>query len=865
MNYINEDIFPKNYKHLDVERKIVQEWDKENLYSNFNPDTKKKIFSVDTPPPTASGYLHIGHVFSYSHQDFIVRFRRMRGEEIFYPMGWDDNGLPTERRVQDYFNVRCDPEEKSVENILDKIEENKKSSSALKVSRNNFIELCHIVTTEDEKVFKELFMKIALSVDWNHEYTTIQDLPRELAQKSFIDLHEKGFVYNTDNPSLWDPEFQTAVAQAEIEDREMPGAFHDIRFQTDSGESFIISTTRPELLAACVGVAAHPEDKRFKHLIGKNAVTPLFGVEVPIFGSELVDMEKGTGILMVCTFGDNVDVQWWQENNLDTKIIVNKYGRLDEVDFGSKGWESKNPEEANIYYSRISGKNLKQAKTEIVEILSNKDNFEGEPALVGKPKEITHSVRFYERSKTPLEILSTRQWFVKLMDKKELLIEKSNQIDWHPDFMRKRFENWTENLQLDWCISRQRFFGVPFPLWYKLDQSSKPDYNNPIVANISDLPIDPTEDTPLGYSESDRGKPNGFIGEKDVFDTWFTSSLTPQIGGKWDKNDDFLDKVFPYDIRPQSHEIIRTWAFYTVVKSALHHNEIPWKNVIISGWVLDPDRKKMSKSKGNVVVPNDLIETYGADAVRYWAANARLGSDTTNDEQIFKVGKKLVVKLFNASKFVLNGAPESIDIKNITEPLDLSTVHLFNEYLDQITKNMENFQFSEALNKLEDFFWNYFTDNYIELVKNRSKFNDYGQKTTSGLTTLRLILENLLKLFAPFTPMITEEIWGWVYRNNNTNYQSIHLEKWPEKINLDFKDINSEPLIIAREAIGAVRKEKTNIGLSLGAEVKKVSLIINKDIQSALGSVIDDVKDASRSQSIVIKTDSGEGIRASID
>ena len=865
MNYINEDIFPKNYKHLDVERKIVQEWDKENLYSNFNPETKKKIFSVDTPPPTASGYLHIGHVFSYSHQDFIVRFRRMRGEEIFYPMGWDDNGLPTERRVQDYFNVRCDPEEKSVENILDKIEKNKKSSSALKVSRNNFIELCHIVTTEDEKVFKELFMKIALSVDWNHEYTTIQDLPRELAQKSFIDLHEKGFVYNTDNPSLWDPEFQTAVAQAEIEDREMPGAFHDIRFQADSGESFIISTTRPELLAACVGVAAHPEDKRFKHLIGKNAVTPLFGVEVPIFGSELVDMEKGTGILMVCTFGDNVDVQWWQENNLDTKIIVNKYGRLDEVDFGSKGWESKNPEEANIYYSRISGKNLKQAKTEIVEILSNKDNFEGEPALVGNPKEITHSVRFYERSKTPLEILSTRQWFVKLMDKKELLIEKSNQIDWHPDFMRKRFENWTENLQLDWCISRQRFFGVPFPLWYKLDQSSKPDYNNPIVANISDLPIDPTEDTPLGYSESDRGKPNGFIGEKDVFDTWFTSSLTPQIGGKWDKNDDFLDKVFPYDIRPQSHEIIRTWAFYTVVKSALHHNEIPWKNVIISGWVLDPDRKKMSKSKGNVVVPNDLIETYGADAVRYWAANARLGSDTTNDEQIFKVGKKLVVKLFNASKFVLNGAPESIDIKNITEPLDLSAVHLFNEYLDQITKNMDNFQFSDALNNLEDFFWNYFTDNYIELVKNRSKFNDYGQKTASGLTTLRLILENLLKLFAPFTPMITEEIWGWVYRNNNANYQSIHLEKWPEKINLDFKDINSEPLIIAREAIGAVRKEKTNIGLSLGAEVKKVSLIINKDIQSALDYVIDDVKDASRSQSIVIKTDSQEGIRASID
>ncbi|MBM01386.1 MAG: valine--tRNA ligase [Chloroflexi bacterium] len=865
MNYISEDIFPKNYRHLDVEGKIVREWDKENLYSNFNPNSKKKIFSVDTPPPTASGYLHIGHVFSYSHQDFIVRFRRMRGEEIFYPMGWDDNGLPTERRVQDYFNVKCDPEEKSVQNILGKIKENGKNSSALKVSRKNFIELCHIVTTEDEKVFKELFMKIALSVDWNHEYTTIQDLPRELAQKSFIDLYEKGFVYNTDNPSLWDPEFQTAVAQAEIEDREMPGAFHDIRFETDSNESFVISTTRPELLAACVGVAAHPDDKRFKHLIGKNAITPLFGIKVPVFGSELVDMEKGTGILMVCTFGDNVDVQWWQENNLDTRIIVNKYGRLDEVSFGSNEWESENPEKANNFYFRIAGKTLKQAKTEIVEMLSDKDNFEAEAALVGEPKQITHSVRFYERSKTPLEILSTRQWFVKLMDKKELLIEKSNQIDWHPDFMRKRFENWTENLQLDWCISRQRFFGVSFPLWYKLDENCKPDYNNPIVADLSDLPVDPTEDTPSGYSESDRGKSNGFVGEKDVFDTWFTSSLTPQIGGKWDKENSFLDKVFPYDIRPQSHEIIRTWAFYTVVKSALHHNEIPWKNVIISGWVLDPDRKKMSKSKGNVVVPNDLIEVYGADAVRYWAASARLGSDTANDEQIFKVGKKLVVKLFNASKFVLNGSPEYINVSDITEPLDLSTVHLFNEYLDEITESMENFQFSEALNKLEDFFWNYFTDNYIELVKNRSKFNDYGHKTISGLTTLRLILENLLKLFAPFIPMVTEEIWGWIYRNNSSNYKSIHLEKWPEKINLDFKNINSSQLVIAREAIGAVRKEKTNEGLSLGSDLNNVSLSVNKQVEGTLRDVIDDVKDAARSQSIEINIGSNEGVRASID
>ena len=865
MNYIDEDIFPKNYKHLDVEKRIVQEWERENLFSNFNPNTKNKIFSVDTPPPTASGYLHIGHVFSYSHQDFIVRYRRMRGDEIFYPMGWDDNGLPTERRVQDYFNVRCDPEEKSVMNVFEIVKDNKKNSKPISVSRKNFIELCHIVTTEDEKIFKELFMKIGLSVDWNQEYATIQDLPRKLAQKSFLDLYEKGFVYNTDNPSLWDPEFQTAVAQAEIEDREMPGAFHDITFETEEGTEFIISTTRPELLAACVGVAAHPDDKRFKDLIGKNAITPLFGVKVPIFASDLVDIEKGTGILMVCTFGDNVDVQWWQENKLGTRIIVNKYGRLDEVNFGSKGWESIDSSKANNFYSRIIGKNLKQAKTEIVEMLSNDDNFDYEVALIGKPKPITHSVRFYERSKTPLEILSTRQWFVKLLDKKDMLIKKSREIEWHPDFMKKRFENWTENLQLDWCISRQRFFGVPFPLWYRLDNNMVPDYNKPIIAEISQLPIDPTEDCPKGFSENDRGTPNGFISEKDVFDTWFTSSLSPQIGGKWDENDGFFDKVFPYDIRPQSHEIIRTWAFYTIVKSALHHDEIPWKNVIISGWVLDPDRKKMSKSKGNVVVPNDLIETYGADAVRYWAANARLGSDTANDEQVFKVGKKLVVKLFNASKFVLNGSTQEINLSDITEPLDLSLIYVFNEYLDRITKYMDKFQFAEALNLIEEFFWNYFTDNYIELVKNRSKFTDYGQKTISGSVTLSLILESTLKLFAPFVPMVTEEIWGWMNRKGKSAYKSIHIEKWPEKLDIDFKNITADEIEIAKDAIASVRKEKTNIGLSLGSEVKKVHIIANQKNKIILEKVISDIKDASRTELITIEEDnSQEGIKAVI-
>ena len=854
MKYIEFRDLPKNYKHAEVEGRVIRDWEKEKLFSKFNKDTNKRIFSIDTPPPTASGYLHIGHVFSYSHQDFIARYRRMIGDEVFYPMGWDDNGLPTERRVQDFFNVRCDPSEKTVPNITNKMKNHKKSSSPLKVSRQNFIELCHLVTAEDEKVFKELFMRIGLSVDWNHEYTTIQDIPRELAQKSFIDLYEKGHVYNTDNPSLWDPEFQTAVAQAEIEDRETEGAFHDIKFDVENGSNFVISTTRPELLPACVGVVAHPKDDRFKDLIGKNAITPLFGVKVPIFASELVDMEKGTGILMVCTFGDNVDVQWWQENKLSTRIIVNKYGRLRSINFGKEGWETLDSMKANFFYEQLEGKNLKQAKNSIVEMLRDTKNFEEGIALVGEPRKITHSVRFYERSKTPLEILSTRQWFVELLDKKKLLIKKSEQIKWHPDFMRKRFENWTENLQLDWCISRQRFFGVPFPLWYRLDANLMPDYDDPILADLKDLPVDPMEDTPTGYSESQRGKAGGFAGERDVFDTWFTSSLTPQIGGKWDKEGDFFHKVFPYDVRPQSHEIIRTWAFYTVVKSALHHDDIPWKNIMISGWVLDPDRKKMSKSKGNVIVPIDLIEAYGADAVRYWAANARLGSDTAMDEQVFKVGKKLVVKLFNASKFVLNESVDQIDTKKISEPLDLSLIYIFNKYLKRITAHMNKFAFAEALALLEDFFWNHFTDNYIELVKNRAKNKNEFDKAVSGSVTLRIILENILLLFSPFIPMVTEEIWGWIYRGKSTRYRSIHLEEWPEEIKIDYKGNDDSTFNLARESIGCVRKEKTSLGLSLGANVSKVLLKINSDDETLLKSILNDIKDASHCEAILIES-----------
>ncbi|MBM31937.1 MAG: valine--tRNA ligase [Chloroflexi bacterium] len=860
---IKMDDFPKNYDFSLSEETIINKWENSGIFKWNSKISDKEIFSVDTPPPTASGYLHMGHIFSYTHQDFIVRFQRMIGKNIFYPMGWDDNGLPTERRVQDYFNVRCDPSQTSIKNIIDVVKSRDKKSNPLKVSRNNFIELCHLVTQEDEKVFKDVFTKIALSVDWTQEYSTIGKLPRKLAQKSFLDLFNKGHIYNTDFPVMWDPGFQTAVAQAEVEDREVEGAFHDIEFSIpDIDINFTISTTRPELLPACVGITAHPDDKRYKDFFGKKAVTPLFGVSVPIFASDLVDPEKGTGILMVCTFGDQVDVQWWKENNLQLRQLLDYYGRFKEVEFGKKGWESSSPEKANSIYKLLIGRTVKQGRGIIVDNLKDPKNFEDSKiALIGDIKKITHSVRFYERSKVPLEYLSTRQWFVSLMDKKSDLIQKGKQISWHPEFMRKRYEDWTENLQSDWCISRQRFFGVPFPVWYSLDSFSKPDFENPIIASIENLPVDPTEDTPDGYDSTQRGKPNGFIGESDVFDTWFTSSLSPQIAAKWDESEDNMNKVFPNNIRPQSHEIIRTWAFYTIVKSLLHHDSIPWKNVVISGWILDPDRKKMSKSKGNVITPSDLINEYGTDPVRYWAASARLGTDTAFDEQIFKIGKRLSTKIYNASKFVLSQDALVGDIKN---PLDLSFLANLIEQVDICSKSFNKFNFAESMMVTEKFFWNMFTDNYLELVKNRARQNEYLEQQTSSVATLRLTLNVLLRLFAPVLPIITDEIWSWVF-DKETGIDSIHSAPWPSKeeiLKYSSEEGNKELFLTTCDAIRSIRKSKSQNGYRLGAEVKSILLVGSEKDIKFLELAKNDISTAARCEVLNLKL--GKNLEASI-
>ncbi len=717
MKVVDPTQLPKHFDAPAAEARWDAEWARRGVYTYDPARPRAETFVVDTPPPTVSGSLHVGHVFSYTHTDVIVRYQRMRGRNVFYPMGWDDNGLPTERRVQNLFHVRCDaraPYEPDL--ALAPATAAKAKEPPRIVSRRNFIDLCLRVTREDEEAFKTLWRRIGLSVDWSQEYSTIDARCRHLAQLSFRDLYAKGHVYSLEAPTMWDVDFQTAVAQAEVEDRPTHGAFHRLAFGVEGSEQgFVIATTRPELLPACVGVTAHPSDARYRHLFGQRAVTPLFHVPVPIFPSALVDPEKGTGILMVCTFGDATDVQWWREHELPLRQILGRDGRLVPVAFGSPGWESHDAAAASRHYAHLAGKTVVAARKAIVELLREAG------ALRGEPEPVEHAVKYYEKGDRPLEFISTRQWFVRLLDKKDALLAKGDQIAWHPDFMRLRYRNWTENLQMDWCISRQRFFGPAIPVWYPLDGDGRPDHARPMVAEAGVLPVDPMTAAPPGYEPAARDRPGGFTGEPDVFDTWFTSSLTPQISSGWLLDPARHRRLFPADIRPQSHEIIRTWAFYTIAKALLHEDAIPWRHAVISGWILDPERKKMSKSRGNVVTPMHLLDEYTADGVRYWAAGARLGTDTAFDPKVFKVGKRLVTKLFNAGKFVLaQAAPAG----PIAAELDRAFAHRLAALVERVTASFEEFDFAHALQDTEAFFWNDFTDTFLELAKGRAHAGD---------------------------------------------------------------------------------------------------------------------------------------------
>ncbi|MDQ1437906.1 MAG: valyl-tRNA synthetase [Acidimicrobiaceae bacterium] len=803
-----------------LEAKWAQQWESAAVYRFDRSRSRAEIYAIDTPPPTVSGSLHIGHCFSYTHTDVVARFQRMRGREVFYPMGFDDNGLPTERRVQNYFGVRCDPT-LPYQPDLEPPSEGGKSKDQVPVSRQNFVELCHRLTLEDEKAYEALWRRLGLSVDWSLVYATIDDRSRRVAQRAFLRNLTRGQAYAAEAPTLWDVDFRTAVAQAELEDRELPGAYHRIMFS-----DVAIETTRPELIAACVALVAHPDDARYKARFGTTVRTPLFDVEVPILAHELADPEKGSGIAMICTFGDLTDVLWWRELQLPTRSIVGRDGRIVA--------DPPSGVPANEAWAELSGKTVKQAQKRIVELLAESG------ALVGEPKPITHPVKFYEKGDRPLEIVASRQWYIRNGgrddDLRQTLLGRGKQLNWHPPYMQTRYEHWVGGLNGDWLISRQRFFGVPFPLWYPLNDQGEPDYDHPVLADEARLPVDPSSATPDGYDESQRGQPGGFMADPDVMDTWATSSLTPQIAGGWENDPDLFGRVFPMDLRPQAHEIIRTWLFSSVVRSHFEHGSLPWSDAAISGWVLDPDRKKFSKSKG-AETPIGILEQFGSDAVRYWAANGRPGTDTAVDEGQMKVGRRLAIKILNASKFALSLPLTEDDEAEVTEALDRAMLARLAEVVDDATAAFDAYDYTRALERAESFFWA-FCDDYLELVKNRAYAGGPGGASASG--SLRLALSTLLRLFAPFLPFVTEEVWSWWQDG------SVHRADWPSAPDVRAVAVDGDAAVLDAVgwALGQVRKAKSEARVSMRAPVASAVVEADEATAALVRAAQSDLRDA---------------------
>ncbi len=821
-----------------IEQRWVDAWEGDGTYRFDRTRTREEVFSIDTPPPTVSGSLHVGHVFSYTHTDCIARYKRMRGYAVFYPMGWDDNGLPTERRVQNYYGVRCDPSLPYDPGFTPPDDPDPKNQ--IPVSRRNFVELCERLTAEDEVAFEDLWRRLGLSIDWTQTYQTIDDNARAVSQRAFLRNLARGEAYQAEAPTLWDVTFRTAVAQAELEDRERPGAYHRIGFAGSDGDPVYIETTRPELIPACVALVAHPDDERYQPLFGSTVRTPIFGVEVPVVAHSLADPEKGSGIAMICTFGDLTDVTWWRELQLPTRPIIGWDGR---ILMETPEW-METPE-AQAAYADLAGKTAHGAKERIVELLRDSGD------LVGEPREITHAVKFFEKGDRPLEIVTTRQWYLtnggRGADLRQELLARGAELHWHPAHMKVRYENWVEGLNGDWLISRQRFFGVPIPVWYPLDAEGNPEYDRPMLPDDADLPIDPSSDCPRGYVEDQRGKPGGFMGDPDVMDTWATSSLTPQIAGGWTRDEDLWARVFPMDLRPQAHEIIRTWLFSTVVRSHLEFDRLPWSDAAISGWILDPDRKKMSKSKGNVVTPMGLLDEHGSDAVRYWAASGRPGTDTAFDVGQMKIGRRLAIKILNASKFVLGLDPVG-DPSAVTEPLDRAMLADLAETVRQSTAALEDYHYTRALELAETFFWS-FTDDHVELVKDRAYGGQGEREANSAKAALAIALSVQLRLFAPFLPFVTEEVWSWWQEG------SIHRAPWPSSEELQTVAADGDRRTVADVAavLSLVRKAKSEAKASMRADVTSATVTAPDDVIGRLATVAGDLAAAGRIEDLHLR------------
>jgi valyl-tRNA synthetase len=748
----------------------------------------------------------------------------MRGQEVFYPVGWDDNGLATERRVQNYYGISCNPALPYDPDLVPPGPDRPKNSAQVPVSRRNFVELCRRLTEIDESSYEKVWRHLGLSVDWSSAYRTINDEPAELSQRAFLQAIESGQAYQALAPVLWDVTFKTAVAQAEIEDREVRGSYWRLAFGVPDGapaDTVTIATTRPELLPACVALVAHPSDERYRQYFGKSALTPVFGVSVPILAHHLADPAKGTGIAMVCTFGDTTDVTWWRDLALATRPVIGADGRLlaEIPDWISTG-------EGRSAYAELAGYTAQQARNRMAVTLAVAG------ALRGDAEPVVHQVKFYEKGDAPLEIITARQWYVRNGSSdqalRQRLFDRGRELTWHPPHMRARYEDWVAGLTGDWLVSRQRYFGVPIPVWYPVRADGSTGYDAPILPADDALPVDPAAQAPPGYLASQRDQPGGFTADPDVMDTWATSSLTPQIAGGWSRDDDLFRRVYPMDLRPQAHEIIRTWLFYSILRSQVLADVLPWQHAAISGWIIDPDRKKMSKSIGNVVTPAALLQEYGSDAIRYWSASARLGVDTTFDLAQLKIGRRLAIKILNATRFVLGfDQPAGLDAA-VTAPLDLAMLRQLGAAVGRCTAAFESYDHASALEIAEQFFWR-FCDDYLELVKARA----YGSQADpaaagSAVTALRLALSVLLRLLAPFLSFATEEAWSW-WRSG-----SIHRSSWPvtaeldavasrpDAIALDLERADGAGLDAAATAIGAIRKAKSEARLAQKAPVARL-------------------------------------------
>jgi valyl-tRNA synthetase len=782
----------KRYKPNEVEPRLQAGWQEAGVY-HFDLQAQGPVYAIDTPPPTVSGHLHLGHVYSYSHADFMARFWRMNGCNVFYPMGYDDNGLPTERLVERRLGVR-----------------------ATEIGREAFIEKCLQVSEEEERAYEALWQRLGLSIDWRYTYRTIDDLSRRTCQFSFIDLYRKGLVYHKEAPSIWCPECSTAIAQAELADLERESVFYTLAFRLQDGATLPIATTRPELLPACVAVFVHPDDARFSALVGQRVTVPLFWDRVLVLADPGADPEKGTGVVMCCTFGDTADVEWWHTHQLPLKVAIDREGRLTDM------------------AGRFAGLDVAEGRQQIVRALES-----GNLILDRRP--IAQSVRVHERCDTPVEYIVTKQWFVRLLDARDAFLEAGEKIVWHPAHMKARYRAWVENLNWDWCISRQRYFGVPFPVW-TCDACGEV-----MLADEAQLPVDPLEQQPVQPCACGS---TSFTPERDVMDTWATSSLSPQIVGRWLADEELYEKVFPMSLRPQAHDIIRTWAFYTIVKSHYHFGALPWKEAAISGWGLAPEGTgKLSKSRGGgPVAPQEMIELYSVDAVRYWAASTGFGKDSVINEEKIQAGAKLVTKLWNVARF------SERFVMDYESPGEMPPLFLADRWIlsstqrlvERVTALFRSYDFAAAKSETEGFFWQVLADNYLEMCK----LPLYEENSPGARYALREALLTVLKLFAPFMPYVTEEIYQGLF---STDSGSIHRASWPvaDEALIDEQAEAAGDVVV--EIATAVRRYKTEHQLRMGAALARLQVAVqDADLRQALRYAVADIRSVTRAERVEI-------------